>query len=255
MRITLIGSIVAELYFSRPVFLRVLLKTRMRSSMPFSNNIWTRRLSFGRWTPRAWAIIVSTTCLDDLSPQARKTWVEHARKTLEELPKQTDYQKLSRDGKIDYAILQLHLMSYIWNEENMRPFELDPRIYNAYINESVYIPLTQSTLPTETNISNCIARMKLIPEVVAEAKRSLQNPPAVVTETAIKQNLGRDRFLRAGYFSISRRNAADRRPKGGRPAAGGNLKAIPAISGKRSVAARPRRMAVGQGKVRQKIGA
>ena len=140
--------------------------------------------------------------LDDISPQARKNWIEHSRKTLEELPKQVDYEKLSRDGKIDFEIFQLHLKSSIWNAENIRPFELDPRTYNAYINDSVYVPLTQSTLPKETNISNAIARMKLIPEVIAEAKRSLQNPPAVVTETAVKQNLGSIGFYERDIFQI-----------------------------------------------------
>ena len=140
--------------------------------------------------------------LDDISLQARKTWIEHSRKTLEELPKQVDYEKLSRDGKIDFEIFQLHLKSSIWNAENIRPFELDPRTYNAYINDSVYVPLTQSTLPKETNISNSIARMKLIPQVIAEAKRSLQNPPAVVTETAVKQNLGSIGFYERDIFQI-----------------------------------------------------
>ena len=141
--------------------------------------------------------------LDDISPQARKAWVEHSRKTLEELPKQVDYDKLSRDGRIDFEIFELHLRSSIWHAENIRPFELDPRTYNGYINDSVYVPLTQSTLPKETNIANSIARMKLLPEVIGEARRSLQNPPAVVTETAIKQNLGSIGFYERDIFEIA----------------------------------------------------
>jgi uncharacterized protein (DUF885 family) len=140
--------------------------------------------------------------LDDLSPEARKTWVEHSRKTLEELPKQVDYQKLSRDGKIDFEILQHQLTASIWLAENIRPFEKDPRAYNDYINDSVYMLLTQSTLPRETNITNCIARMKRIPQVVAEAKRSLQNPPAVVTDTAIRQNQGAIGFYERDMFQL-----------------------------------------------------
>jgi uncharacterized protein (DUF885 family) len=141
--------------------------------------------------------------LDDLSPQARKNWVEHSRTTLEELPKQVDYEKLSRDGKIDYDIFRHQLTASIWLAENLRPFELDPRVYNSYINESVYTLLTQSTLPKETNIANAIARMKHIPEVVAEARRSLQNPPAVATETAIKQNLGAIGFYERDIFEVA----------------------------------------------------
>src|SRR5438477_8108571 len=44
--------------------------------------------------------------LDDLSPTARKQWVEHARQTLAQLPKEVDYQKLSRAAQIDLEILQ-----------------------------------------------------------------------------------------------------------------------------------------------------
>ncbi len=122
---------------------------------------------------------------------------------MAELPRQVDYDNLSRDGKIDFEIFQLHLKSFIWNAENIRPFELDPRTYNAYINDSVYVPLTQSTLPKETNITNSIARMKLIPEAIAEARRSLQNPPAAVTETAIKQNLGAIGFYERDIFQLA----------------------------------------------------
>src|SRR5256885_12794789 len=44
--------------------------------------------------------------LDDLSAKARRGWTEHAQQTLAELPKQVDYQKLSRAGQIDFEILQ-----------------------------------------------------------------------------------------------------------------------------------------------------
>jgi uncharacterized protein (DUF885 family) len=141
--------------------------------------------------------------LDDLSPQAQKNWVEHSRKTLEELSKQVDYEKLSRDGKIDCDIFRHQLTASIWLAENLRPFELDPRVYNSYINESVYTLLTQSTLPKETNIANAIARIKHIPEVVAEAKRSLRNPPAVATETAIIQNKGAIGFYERDIFEVA----------------------------------------------------
>src|SRR5438067_1119588 len=51
--------------------------------------------------------------LDDLSPSARKGWIEHARKTLRELPKAVDYPKLSRPGQIDYEILEHELSKSI----------------------------------------------------------------------------------------------------------------------------------------------
>jgi len=141
--------------------------------------------------------------LDDLSPAARKHWVEHARHTLEELPKQVDYKQLSRAAQIDFEILQQDLTKSLWLEENMHPIEEDPRIYNDYINDSVYLLLTQSTLSKETNIANCIARMAQIPKVIAAARQSLTTPPRVHTETAIRQNRGAISFYEREIFDVA----------------------------------------------------
>src|SRR5262249_9154122 len=85
--------------------------------------------------------------LDDLSPAARAANIERTRKALAELPKQVDYQKLSRSAQIDYEILK-HSWTYsLWLAENTKPFEEDPRVYNEYITDSVYLLLTQSTEP------------------------------------------------------------------------------------------------------------
>ena len=141
--------------------------------------------------------------LDDLSPTARKQWVEHARQTLAQLPKKVDYQKLSRAAQIDFEILQQELTRSLWLEENTRPFEEDPRVYNNYINDSVYLLLAQSTLPKETNVANCIARMSQIPKVVAAAREGLKRPPRVHTETAIRQNRGAIAFYERDIFNVA----------------------------------------------------
>lgn len=62
---------------------------------------------------------------------------------------------------------------------------IDPRVYNAYISDSVYLLLAQSTLPKETNIANCRSRMDQIPRVIAAAKENLQHPARPLLETAI----------------------------------------------------------------------
>jgi uncharacterized protein (DUF885 family) len=141
--------------------------------------------------------------LEDLTPKARKKWLEHTRKTLSALPKNVDYQKLSRPAQIDYEILQHSLSEEEWLTENFHPFEEDTRIYNGYINDSVYLLLTQSSLPKETNIANCVARMGQIPKIVAQARQNLKNPPRVHTETAIKQNRGAIGFYEQEIFEFA----------------------------------------------------
>src|SRR5438876_1422284 len=128
--------------------------------------------------------------LEELTPEARAKWLELTRKTMGELPKEVDYKKLSRAGQIDYEILEHNLKAEEWLMENTHPYEEDTRIYNGYISDSIYLLLTQSSLPKETNVGNCIARMALIPKVVAAAKQNLRNPCRAHTETAIRQNRG-----------------------------------------------------------------
>jgi uncharacterized protein (DUF885 family) len=141
--------------------------------------------------------------LDDLLPASRRRWLEHARKTLAALPKEIQYQKLSRGSQIDYEILQHALQAEEWLTENIHPFEQDTRVYNGYINDSVYLLLTQSSLPKETNIANSIARMAQIPKIVAAARENLMNPPRVHTETAIKQNRGAIGFYEHEIFEFA----------------------------------------------------
>ena len=128
--------------------------------------------------------------LDDISSKARNGWLAVAQQTLVDLPKQVDYRKLSRDGQIDFEILKHRLETHIWLTKNTHPFEEDPRTYGGYINESTYLLLTQSTLPKETNIANCIARMALLPRIIDEARKTLTHPPKPILETAIRQNRG-----------------------------------------------------------------
>src|SRR5688572_24089904 len=58
--------------------------------------------------------------LDDVSLKARQASLERARKTLVELPKQSDYMKLTRSAQIDFEIWQHELKKEIWLAENTR---------------------------------------------------------------------------------------------------------------------------------------
>jgi uncharacterized protein (DUF885 family) len=140
--------------------------------------------------------------LDDLTRPAREAWVTLARKTLAELPHRVDYAKLSRAGQIDYEILEHELVKSLWLAENTRPFEQDPRLYNEYISDSVFLLLTQSTLPKETNIAHCLARIELIPRVIAAAKENLLDPPRAILDTAIRQNQGAIAFYEKDLFIL-----------------------------------------------------
>ncbi len=144
--------------------------------------------------------------LDDISAPARAGWTEHYRQTLTDLPKKIDYAKLSRPAQIDFEIFKHHLTFSLWLAENTRPFENDPRIYNDYLSESVYLLLAQSTQPKETNLKNCVARMAIFPKIIAAARENLRNPPHAILDTAIRQTRGTIGFYERGIFELSGEN-------------------------------------------------
>ncbi|MCI0682689.1 MAG: DUF885 domain-containing protein [Gemmataceae bacterium] len=141
--------------------------------------------------------------LDDVSAPARAAATVRVRKMLAELPKRIDYNRLTRAGQIDFEIWRHHLQRNLWLADNTKPFEDDPRVYNDYISESVYVLLTQSTEPKPVNIKNAAQRMTFIPRIVAAARASIKNPPKVLTEVALRQLKGAISFYESGIYEIA----------------------------------------------------
>ena len=128
--------------------------------------------------------------IGDLSTEARQNHTTFQHQTLSKLTGEINHDELSPSAKIDLEVFGHHLKEQIWLAENIPAFEEDPRSYNHYLSGSVYVLLTQSSLPHEENISNVIARIRQLPEVIAEARRTLTRPPLPVLETSINQNRG-----------------------------------------------------------------
>lgn len=141
--------------------------------------------------------------LDDLSTKARAAKVQRQKDALARLPKEIAFDKLSADGKIDFQILRDSLTRDIWLAENTDPFGDDARVWNEYITDSVYLNLTQSTVEKSKAVRDAASRITYVPAVVAAAKESLKNPPAVFVETAIRQNRGAIAFYESGIFQLT----------------------------------------------------
>lgn len=141
--------------------------------------------------------------LDDVSAAARAAGKERRQRTLAELPKRIAYQKLTRAGQIDFEIWRHQLKRDLWLGDNTKPFEDDPRVYNDYISDSVYLLLTQSTEPKPVNVKNAAQRMSYIPRVVEAARANIKHPPKVLTEVAIRQLKGAISFYDSSIYEIA----------------------------------------------------
>ncbi len=136
--------------------------------------------------------------LENPSVKNRDLWKDFYKSALNKLVSQIKIEALSTNGKVDFKVLQAHLERTIWLQENTQPYENDPRTYSELIADSLFLPLSQSTIAEERTVENLIARTALVPKVLQSAKESVKNPPIVVLNTAIKQNLGSIRFYKQG---------------------------------------------------------
>jgi uncharacterized protein (DUF885 family) len=151
--------------------------------------------------------------LDDLSATARKADRDEAKKwkaTLDAF----DTSKLTDAGKLDLRIWKHALTSQLdlW-ELGLDPFENDPRVMGTYLSDSVFGLLTQSTLPRERNVENAAKRIEYVPKLIAAAmdkndKTLFSKAPKVLTEIAIKRNLGAITFYEKEIFELAKENPA-----------------------------------------------
>jgi uncharacterized protein (DUF885 family) len=141
--------------------------------------------------------------MDSLTPLSRAGYALHTDRVLVALGK-LDSNSLNRNSQIDLAIWKDSLAYSLWSIKNDNRFESDPRVYGEYISDSVFILFTQSTLPRERNVQNASKRIAAIPKVIAAAKESLKNPPKILTEVAIKRNLGAIAFYEKDIYEFAK---------------------------------------------------
>src|SRR5262249_37337963 len=128
---------------------------------------------------------------------------ETVRKMLNTLPKEIDFQKLSRAGQIDFDIWKHNLGYQLWQIDNDNRFEFDPRVYGEYNSHNVFLLFPHSSLPRGGTVANPAKRIPYIPKIVAAAKEGLKNPPKVLTEIAIKRNLGAISFYEKEIYTFA----------------------------------------------------
>ena len=131
--------------------------------------------------------------LNDYSLAAVERNVATARDYLQAL-EAIDAERLSADNAVDLAILENSVRFGIWSAEVLREHEWNPMRYGT--GDALYALLARDFAPLETRLASLRQRLEGVPAVVAEARRNLENPPRVHTETAIRQNDGTVALIR-----------------------------------------------------------
>lgn len=143
-----------------------------------------------------------------VTPQTIAASRQRYEQTLNRLQQEIDRQKLTRGGQIDCEIFEHHLRRNLWQLDELRPHELDPRFALRMVTEGTYLLLTQSSRPREENVRHVVARMQTMPAILAAGATMLKRPPRVFTETAIKQTRGAIQYYESDIFHLAQENPA-----------------------------------------------
>ena len=94
---------------------------------------------------------------------------------------------LSQEESADREIVLSNIRGTLLELENIRGWEKNPDDYSSGITNSAYVIMSRKYAPANTRLRSLIAREKLMPAVLMDARQNLKNPPRIFTEIALEQ--------------------------------------------------------------------
>ena len=95
----------------------------------------------------------------------------------------------------DREVLLNSVKSQLLSLETIRMWQKNPDNYSSGATGSIFVLMERPYAPVNTRLRAAIAREKLMPQVFAEARKNLQNPPKIYTEIALAQIDGNISFF------------------------------------------------------------
>ena len=99
-----------------------------------------------------------------------------------------DSSRLTQANRIDYEILVEQCEAVIFMLTEVQEYKWNPTMYNP--GDGIYNILARDYAPLPERLAAVKARLLRIPEMLEAARANLNNPPPIMTVTAIKQNPG-----------------------------------------------------------------
>ena len=140
--------------------------------------------------------------LSDYAPETRAKALANDRQFREKLQAFADISKLTGANQVDLRILRENIDGEIFDLEELKEADWNPLVYNQSLANSLYLIVARDFAPAKERIGNLRKRMEGIPKVIEQAKRNLQHPPRVYTETAIEQAQGAVSLVREGLAPL-----------------------------------------------------
>ncbi|MEN8008051.1 MAG: DUF885 domain-containing protein [Candidatus Krumholzibacteriota bacterium] len=125
--------------------------------------------------------------VSDMSEAGFQDRVAFNRAYLDSL-EQIDPGKLGLANRIDYEILRDRCRQAVFMITEVQEYKWNPTMYNP--GDGIYNILVRDYAPLPERLAAVKSRLLKIPGVLEAARTNLDNPPPIMTQTAIKQNPG-----------------------------------------------------------------
>jgi uncharacterized protein (DUF885 family) len=98
-----------------------------------------------------------------------------------------DASALDAEPAADRDILLNSIRGQLLQLEVIRGWEKNPDAYSSGVTNSIFTIMERPYAPVDVRLHAAVEREKLIPQVFAEARKNLKNPPRIYTEIALEQ--------------------------------------------------------------------
>ena len=102
---------------------------------------------------------------------------------------------LSQEESADREIVLSNIKGTLLELQNIRGWEKNPDNYSSGITDSAYVIMNRKYAPANARLKSLIAREKLMPPVLQDARQNLKNPPQIFTQIALDQLPGNISFF------------------------------------------------------------
>jgi uncharacterized protein (DUF885 family) len=98
-----------------------------------------------------------------------------------------DPSALDAEPAADYQILLSNVRGQLLQLETVRGWEKNPDNYSSGVTNAIFVIMERAYAPANVRLRAVIERERQIPQVFAEARKNLKNPPHIYTEIALQQ--------------------------------------------------------------------
>jgi uncharacterized protein (DUF885 family) len=98
-----------------------------------------------------------------------------------------DASGLDQTQRADRELVLANIHGTLLTLETIRPWEKNPDNYSGAVSNAAFSLMERKFAPADDRLRSLIAREKLMPKSLANARENLKNPPKVYTDIAIEQ--------------------------------------------------------------------